>query len=210
MIANQKMKGNNGYENLLFPLDYLRVTQGEHSSTYYAMDFSGWGESGKIYQCPYYAPCSCTAKYVSSSVDNPYVIWQSDDKVNFIDGTIDYICILVGHDDNIADFKVGDTRSQGDLLGHTGNLGLSSGDHLHMYIGRGQWGKECKWVNTGTSAEPIWRFSTQYHIYKAMGINDTNIVNTGGYNWQEFTNDVKPNKPNIIPLSLVNALKWSI
>ena len=204
MLANQKSIGSNGYENLLFPLEYMQMTQGEHSSTYYAMDFSGWGESGKIEKCPYYAPCSCTVVYLNKSTSNPYVIWQSNNKVNYIDGTLDYVYFLVGHDNNIADFNLGDTRSQGELLGHTGNLGLSTGDHLHLYLGKGEWGNG-QWILVGED----YRFKTQYHIYNAMGVNNTVLEETGGYNWRDFS--ITPSKKkSIIPLSLCNALKWSI
>ena len=206
MLANQKSIGNNGYENLLFPLEYMQMTQGEHSSTYYAMDFSGWGESGKIEKCPYYAPCTCSVVYVNKVPSNPYVIWQSDNKVNYIDGTLDYVYFLFAHDENIADFNVGDKRNQGDIIGHTGDLGVSSGDHLHLYLGKGEWG-DGQWIFIIETGE--FRFKTQYHIYDAMGVNDTVLLETGGYNWRDFS--ITPSKKkSIIPLSLCNALKWGI
>lgn len=220
MTAGQKMLGENGNENLLFPLEYMYVgtgylPNGEHSATYWAMDFYGYDSNGRVQRCPYYAPCSCHAVRVSKSSSNPYVIWESDNPVNYIDGTIDYVYFLVAHDWNINDFNVGDTRSQGDLLGHTGNYGLSSGDHLHLYLGKGHY---TGWTNVGTADNPIWRFATQYHVYNAMGINDTVVVRSGGNPWEEFIPYVPPEPPepptptkkDIIPLSLVNALKWSV
>ena len=108
MIANETMVGKNKLQNLLFPLEYMYITQGENGSYShqgdYSMDFSGWGASGVITRCPYYAPCDCTlvAKFGTASL-----VWQSDKKVNYIDGSVDYATIGFTHDNDFANFNVG-------------------------------------------------------------------------------------------------------
>jgi len=99
MLANQKLIKTNGTEILLFPLDYMYVTQGENGSYSHAgtlnLDFQGYGASGRIYKCPYYAPCSMTCVARTST----YAIWESDEKVYLVNGTTDYITLVVVHDD---------------------------------------------------------------------------------------------------------------
>lgn len=99
MKPNQKLKDRLGREVALFPLQYLYMTQDEggdfsHAGTL-AMDFQGWGASGRIYNCPYYAPCSieCIA-----STESANRIWQSLSEV-VCPGFTDFITIVVAHDD---------------------------------------------------------------------------------------------------------------
>ena len=88
MIAGEKLKTNEGVEVLLFPLPYLYMSQDEggdysHAGTL-AMDFLGWGANGRIYQAPYYAPCSCTCITKTEEANR---IWQSDNPVFLADCT---------------------------------------------------------------------------------------------------------------------------
>lgn len=62
MTPNQKMTGENGLQNALFPLTYLVVTNGENAGDVpgttghngrMIIDFSGWGESGKYINVHY-------------------------------------------------------------------------------------------------------------------------------------------------------------
>lgn len=202
MKAYQKMRGNNGLENLLFPFEYMYVTQGEHNNGIrYAMDFSGWGENGKIKKCPMYAPCTCKVVFVGSNDNNPVVCWESVEKVNFIDGSIDYACISVGHDDNYKDYTIGQIVEQGQVFAHTGNTGLSTGDHTHMIVGKGKY--EGYYHPTTEEGNTL---KNQYHMYNAYGVNDTIIVRDGGYTWNSFLNEEK--KLNIRQFSLYNCFRW--
>lgn len=194
MQLNQKSRGNNGYQNFLFPLSYLYISQGEdgdysHKGTY-AMDFIGYDANGRVYNCPYYAPfdCHCVAIWGS---ENPMVVWQSDEKVNFIDGAFDYACIGFVHDDNVLSFNVGDTRNQGDIIGHTGTYGNVTGDHVHIEVAKGEYAGYYQ-NNYG-----IYTLRNAYHLYNAMGVNDTVLVSehTGGYNWRYFSETPTPPIP---------------
>ena len=64
MRAYERLVADDGYEVLLFPLEYMYMSQDEggdysHQGTL-SMDFLGWGANGRVYQCDYYAPCTCT------------------------------------------------------------------------------------------------------------------------------------------------------
>lgn len=182
MIAGQTSRGANGYQNLLFPLPYMYISQGEGGSYSHQgtlnIDFLGYGANGRIYQCPYYAPCDLKLTYKTSSG----YIYESIDKVNFVDGTLDYITLAVVHDDNHSR-PIGLQVSQGDLLGHTGTYGNVTGDHVHMNVARGQ-GKRYYVNSYGNST-----LQDSVHIYNAMGVNDTVIVVGYGYNWRSFSSN---------------------
>lgn len=172
MRANERLVASDGYEVLLFPLEYMNISQGEHTL---AIDFLGWGANGRILQCPYYAPCSCTC-IASSGADNR--IWQSNNKVHLADGTLDYVCWVQAHDD--TPLPVGTVKQQGELIGHTGTTGITTGDHLHLNVALGIYsGWDPATSNT--------RLKNSIHIYNAMYVNDTTIINGEGYNWRTWT-----------------------
>ena len=204
MKPYQKMNGNNGLQNILFPLEYLYVTQGEHDNGIrYVMDFIGWGENGRVYDCPMYAPCDLKVVYKGSSNTNPTICWESLQKVNFVDGSIDYVCVSVTHDDSWNNYNIGDIITQGNIFAHTGNTGISTGDHTHLMVGKGKF--TGYYTPSGAGGMTL---KNQYHIYNALGVNDTIIVKSGGYTWTSFTNENKNKKLNIRQFSLYNCFRW--
>ena len=170
MLAGQKGYGANGLQNFLFPLDYLYITQGSYYYTYshngcYAMDFVGTTS-----HYPYYAPfdCHCVAKWGSSS---PQVVWQSNNEVNFIDGTTGYACIGFNHDNNIPNIHVGDTKLQGEVIGHTGTYG-GVGDHVHIEAKKGTY------QGYHQNSQGVYMLTGSTWLYDLFGVNDTTLAKT--------------------------------
>ena len=194
MLAGQKSKGNNGLENALFPLEYMYLTQGENTGNHtgnssLAMDFQGWGSSGRIYNCPYYSPISLQCVYLDGTSG---VYFESLNMVNFIDGTVDYLSIAFAHDDNWQSNYVGKTFNQGDLIGHTGTSGVATGDHVHIQIARGKFINYSNFIVNTKS------------LYDTLGVNDTILYNAGSYNWLSFLYNYQ--KGNLIRLFNSNVL----
>lgn len=131
MRAGQRLVANDGYEVLLFPLEYMYMSQdegGDYSHLYtYSIDFLGWGPAGRITHCPYYAPCSCRCVQVSNSGGNSRC-YTSLNKVHWPDGTFDYVTFNMVHDNNPIS-SMGQVFTQGDLIGHTGTAGNVTGRH---------------------------------------------------------------------------------
>lgn len=199
MLAGERSFGTNGKENFLFPLEIMWLTQGSYTATYshngcYAMDFQGaqYNSNNQVvrrYHCPYYAPFSCrlVARWGSSS---PMVMWQSIDEVNFIDGTTGYATIGFCHDDNVMNFTIGETRTQGQVIGHTGTYGAAAGaDHVHIEAKKGIYNGYYK------NSNDVYMVRGSTWLYNLMGVNDTNLykdyyVNHNNvrvnYNWREF------------------------
>ena len=177
MQAGQTGYGLNGKQNFLFPIDEMYLTQGSYTATYshngcYAMDFVGWSSStGQINIYPYYAPFDCTlvARWGSSS---PMVVWQSNDEVNFVDGTTGYACIGFCHDNDVTTYPIGLTKRQGELIGHTGTYGAPNSPHVHIEAKKGTYD------GYHQNSSGVWMLTNSTWLYDLMGVNDTTLYKT--------------------------------
>ena len=186
MLANHRYIGQNGKQNVVFPLEYMYLTQGEGGSTSHqgtlAMDFQGMSSySTRRYNCPYYAPVDLQLVARPDDANHVYV-YTSLDQVNFIDGTTGFFTIMVNHDNAI--FNIGRRVNQGYLLGHTGTWGNGAaggvGDHVHIEAKRGVW------EGLVQNSQGVWCMKNADHLYNLIGVNDTVLLVDGGYNWQRF------------------------
>ena len=183
MIAYQQLVDDDGYEIMLFPLEYMYISQGELTPSGYshhnsvAMDFMGWNANGRVYQCPYYAPCTCKCVQVGTGS----VVWESVNKVHLANNTLDYVTFHFAHDDNTSGHYVGQIIQQGDLIGHTGTTGNVTGDHVHINTALGHF---AGFYNVGTGH---YQLRNSSHIYNTMYVNDTVIRYGMSYNWKTYS-----------------------
>lgn len=187
MLANHTYIGSNNKQNNVFPFEYMYLTQGEggsysHAGTY-AMDFQGYGANGRIYNCPYYAPVDMNMVAIADSASHSYV-YTSLEEVNFIDGTTDYFTLLVAHDD--TSYSIGRRVNQGQMLGQTGTYGIATGDHVHMEAKKGTY-EGCHYNSDGN-----YMLTNSTHLYELFGVDDTFLIEDGGYNWQVFGSQPVP------------------
>ena len=185
----QRLIASDGYEVMLFPMEYMNISQGEGGSFSHdkAMDFLGWNAGGRVYQCPYYAPCSCRCVAHFGSSDN--ATWESLDKVHLPDGSLTKVTFCFNHDANPP--AVGTVLTQGDLIGHSGTAGYVTGDHMHFNTAIGDYqGYE---VIPGTQ---FYQLKNSSHIYDTCYVNDTTIIDGYGYNWRDYTGPTPPPTPS--------------
>ena len=179
MIANQRLTAQDGYEVLLFPLPYMSISQDEGGSYSHsgilAIDFLGWDRNGRVYNCPYYAPCSCTC--LGTTGDNNR-IWESNDLVHLADGRLSKVCWVQAHDNN--PLPIGTVLNQGDLLGHTGTAGYVTGDHVHLNFAIGSY-------DGWDSSTSYRQLKNSIHIYSACYVNNTNIINGASHTWNTWS-----------------------
>lgn len=183
MVANERLVASDGYEVMLFPLPYMNISQDEggsfsHAGTY-QMDFLGWGENGRVYNAPYYAPCSCRCVDITDTSTNNRV-YESINKVHLANGSLDYVTFEVAHD-NFPSTIVGSILSQGDLMGHTGTEG-GVVDHMHFQTALGTYQG---WEQV--PPDNNWQLVNEMHIYDACYVNDTVIINGENHNWKIYT-----------------------
>lgn len=188
MVAGERMVGSDGKEVMLFPLPYMYISQGEYEGYSHAgipaIDFLGWDQSGRVYQAPMYAPCSCTC-VATIDVNNNGRVFQSNDMVHTPDG-LEYVTFMCFHDDNpIA--SVGDTFTQGEVFAHTGTAGYVTGDHTHFNTANGQY---AGWEHVPPDNHGELVNST--HIYNTCYVNDTVLVEDYNYNWVEYQGGIVP------------------
>lgn len=183
----QTLVASDGYEVMLFPLSYMNISQGEgtilHTGNHnLAMDFLGWDSNGRVYNCEYYAPCSC--RCVAHFGSDANATWESLDKVHLPDGRLTKVTFCFQHDNNPP--IVGTVASQGDIIGHTGTAGYVTGDHVHFNTAIGSY----------AGYDPIgsgwYELKNSSHIYNTCYVNDTVIVDGEGYNWREYDGPIGP------------------
>ena len=187
MIANQKLIANDGKEVMLFPLPYMYISQPEGGSYSHAgtlqIDFLGWDANGRVYNCPYYAPCTCRCVATTDASTNNRV-YQSTSEVHLADGTTGYVTFEMAHD-NFPAHGVGEIIQQGALLGHTGTA-TGVGDHMHFQCARGTY---AGWTQNQYGN---WMLVNEMHIYDACYVNDTVIVDGENYNWRTYDGPIEP------------------
>ena len=171
---------SDGRQLAVLPIDYVHVTQGEYGP------FSHFRGSGQELAIDFIFP---TNRYpakapfdieVMDRRDNyATVVWKNTRPVMGANGVkYDQLHIIVIHDWNFKDYKIGDKRKKGEVFYHsgseTGGGGVSTGDHMHLEVMKGH-----KYQFPPPS-------SNQLHIYEVF---DTKHVKTwvdkGGYTWLE-------------------------
>ena len=86
-----------------------------------------------------FAPFDCTVKDVyPSGYDFAHtVVIESENDVQYADGTIDKMTLAFAHDNDISDIHVGDKYKQGEVFYQIGHFGPASGDHAHVMCIKG-------------------------------------------------------------------------
>ena len=164
----------------------------EGGTRYYATDFLPLDSQGtRVFRGPCYAPVDIQLLWKDTV--ECCALWQSVNQVHFADGSIDYLGIIVYHDNDIQNgtySNVGDIKRQGEIFNRSGTGGHAYGDHVHLETGKGQ-------VNLS---------QYRYHFYdttdckrivpdSALFVNDTIVTPYPRYNWIEYDGGITPPTP---------------
>ena len=185
MQAGQRLVAQDGYEVALFEMPYLYMSQDEggdysHYGTY-NIDFIGWNANGRVYNAPMYAPCSMRLLYFwTAYVNGNMQVWESLNPVHLPNGALDYLTLMVAHDNNPPITTTGSTVSQGDLFYHTGTYGQVTGDHCHTCVGQGHY---AGFTDRGGHED----LTNRIHYWDGVYVNDTTIVQGYGHNWRTWS-----------------------
>jgi len=165
-------------EKAVLMMDYLNVTQKGNSFFSHkgdkAIDIAGKDSGIDSLKAPF-------TGIIKRIYPPQNVVWlESLDKVKYADGTIDYMTVMTMHDNDISNLKEGDIIKQGTIYYEEGRKGYTTGNHLHLAVGKGRF-EGSGWYQNEYG---YWPINNQYDVYKALFILDsTSIINSGEYNW---------------------------
>ena len=169
-------------ERPIFPSKYMRITQGYMEGTHqdsYAIDNAG-KDSGVS---DIYAPFTGTIKKIYTNDANE--VWlESIDKVEYPDGTIDYLTVMFAHDNDISNLFVGKRILQNEVFYQEGTKGNVTGNHCHIECGKG------KFVNTGwhKNTAGYWSIDNGKKPEECLWLGDTiKILDNHGYNFKKIS-----------------------
>ena len=166
-------------EKPIYPLKNLRITQGYQEGTHrnsYAIDNAGLNNEIE----DVYAPFSGTIKKIYEEDANE--VWlESDNPVEYPDGTIDYMTVLFAHDNDISDLYVGKKVAQGKIFYQEGTKGNAIGNHCHIECGKGKF-IEPGWIKNENGYYVIINGKKPEECFWLK--KDTNIIDDYGYTFQ--------------------------
>ena len=178
---------------LIYPMKVMKISQGYSGNYSHAPHSAGtpkdypWDEAGADSGREYcYCPCDKMkiVKIYGVGASGTNTIWlESTSKVDFADGTNDYVTILITHpnDDDLKKLKKGQTFTRGQQICREGTDGRATGNHFHFAVGKGKmtgtgWTYNTKraWVisTTNGSCKP----EAAFYIDK----NFTKVINNQG------------------------------
>lgn len=165
-------------EKAVFLMDALNVSQKANDAFSHkadkAIDIAGKDMGIDSLKAPF-------TGIIKRIYENTNTVWlESIDKVKYADGTVDYMTVMTMHDNDISNLKVGNIIKQGEVYYEEGRKGYTTGNHIHLAVGKGKFTNNGWFLNNGGS----WVINNQYDIHKALFLFDSvKILNNGGYNW---------------------------
>ncbi len=158
-----------GFEAALYPSMTLRITQG-------AYDVYSHGEQNAIDIMTdsrrVYAPFTGTVvRIIPTEIACNAVFLESNAPVLYADGSIDYMTIILMHDDYIGDLHEGDVIRQGQYFYDMGVAGNAVGPHVHVAVVRGRCGKNYRFTGSGNEyAENAFFLLPGTVVYNGYGL----------------------------------------
>lgn len=178
-------------EKPIFPSKYMRITQGYNIGTHkdsFAIDNAD-KDSGIS---NIYAPFTGIIKKIYQNDANE--VWlESTDKVEYPDGTIDYMNIMFAHCNDISNLFVGKIIKQNEAFYKEGTKGNATGNHCHIECGKGRF--------TGTGWHKnnagYWSINNGKRPEECLWLDDSiNILNSNNYNFKKIPTNSVDNKSN--------------
>lgn len=197
-----------GVQALLFPMEYLNVTQGNNGSFSHrgvnALDNAGKDTGIDETICP----CDCHLVAYDSYANGNAVFLESDNKVKWADGTVDFATMMFLHDNYIGDILQVKNFKQGWTFGDEGTAGFATGNHSHMEIAKGRFVR----MYDGPNAYGTYCLHNSVSADKAFFIDGTEIINAGGFNFiksnESQASTPTPSTPDQI-LSIGSKVKFT-
>ena len=172
-------------EKAMYPMKDIRITQkhgeGTHKSCFAVDDAGIDGGISNVY-----APFTGVIKKIYTADANE--VWlESINKVEYPDGTKDYMTIMFCHDNSVTSLYVGKVINKGEVFYQEGTKGNATGNHLHFECAKGKFTKS-GWYE---DASGYWSIINGKLATDCLWIDDTyNIINTRGYSFKKVQTKV--------------------
>lgn len=168
-------------EKPMYPSRTIRITQKDNVGTHLdSFAFDEACENGGISNI--FAPFTGIIKKVYNKDANE--VWlESIDKVEYPDGTIDYLTMMFAHDNDISDLFVGKKIAQYEKFYSEGTKGNATGNHCHIECGKG------KFTGTGWHKNKFGYYSINNgkKVTDCLWIDDSyTLANTQGYQFKKI------------------------
>lgn len=183
-------------EKAIFPSKYMRITQGYNEGTH--KDSFAIDNADKDYSISnIYAPYTGIIKKIYPNDANE--VWlESVDKLEYPDGTIDYMTIMFAHSNDVSNLFVGKRINKGEAFYTEGTKGNATGNHCHIECGKG------KFEGTGwhKNSNGYWSINNGKRPEDCLFIDDSiTILDNYGYNFKKIsTDDVDKDKKEEKPV----------
>lgn len=179
-------------EKPIYPTTTMRITQGYEEGTHknsYAIDEAGKTTAiSKIR-----APFTGIIKKIYQNDANE--VWlESIDKVEYPDGTIDYMTIMFAHSNDVSNLFVGKRINQYEEFYSEGTKGNSSGNHCHFECGLGKFSGSGWFQN----ASGFWSINNAKKPEDCLWIDpNMEIIDNHNYNFKLLVPDnIETESPN--------------
>lgn len=197
-------------QKAILPLRYIGISQPMYGKTSHiglkAIDF-GWNSNYYEQSTVLLAPFD--GKVVWKKGSSNTIAFQSNEKVEYADGTVDYMTVITAHDNNAP--SVGKTFKQGEVYSHSGTAG-GVPLHCHLEVQKGKFQSYTEIRNTSYDGRyNSYIFPNTYIPYEALFIRNDELFTANKannpYTWKkvgEMSNLIKIEKdPNY-------DYKWSV
>lgn len=180
-------------EKPIYPSPYMRITQGYNEGTHvdsFAIDEAGM-DSGIDYIL---APFTGVIKKIYTTDANE--VWlESIDKVEYPDGTIDYMTVMFAHANDVDNLFIGKKINQKERFYFEGTKGNASGNHCHIECGQGKF----TGIGWHANSNGYWVINNGKRPEDCLWIDETiKILDSKGYNFKKIvTSDPSVNNDNI-------------
>jgi len=175
-FERQGVLGASGEELAVFVSESLFVTQGAYDTFSHqkqnAIDIVPMEGSVR-------APFNAKIVRIDANYEACNAVWiQSNEKVRYADGTLDYMTICFLHDNYISDLYVGMPLLQGQYFYDAGTYGVSAGKHVHFSTYRGKFNYNMRIGSGDINAEDALFIPDDTYIYQSYGLdwNEISIV----------------------------------
>lgn len=172
-------------EKPIYPLKNMRITQGYQEGTH--IDSFAIDDAGKNTDIEdIYAPFTGTIKKIY--IEDANEVWlESDNPVEYPDGTIDYMTIMFAHSNDISNLYVGKKIKQKEAFYKEGTAGNATGNHCHIECARGKF-QEPGWVENN---QGYYIIINRKKPEDCLWIEETNVIDNHGYQFQKISDNQK-------------------